>query len=337
MSESENEVSQESRQLGPSVVLSAARERLGLSQKEVADKLFLTTTFIRYIDEGEFAKITKPAFIRGYLRSYARLVELSGDEIVAMYEAALEASEPAPEIRGVTEEEVGTSAITGPVLQTGIIGLIGLVAVISLIWWIVGDDTETEPPTVSQPGLETSAVEQVSEPEPGFDYVLPVSEAESGSGSDISAEEGFPAQASDLSDYPLEEAVQSGTRQDSEAESETEVSSAAQRSQELPTEPVSIERVRDGARSFLTVDAEGDDQVEMRFSDECWVEVTDARHEIIYQDLNREGDVLTIYGTRPFQLLLGKATGVQMIYNGRPFDLSPHIAPDRTAKLTISD
>jgi cytoskeleton protein RodZ len=129
--------------IGPSELLRAAREKLGLSQKEVADRLFLTTTYIKNIDDGEFDKLPKPAFVKGYLRTYARVVELSGDEVVALYEASVEADEPLPEIRGVTEEDVGIGSITGPVLQTGIIGLVGLIGVIVLIWFLVSGDDST--------------------------------------------------------------------------------------------------------------------------------------------------------------------------------------------------
>lgn len=128
---------------GPSELLRAAREKLGLSQKEVADKLFLTTTYIKNIDDGDFDKLPKPAFVKGYLRTYARVVELSGDDVVALYEASVETDEPVPEMRGVTEEDVGLSSITGPVLQTGIIGLVGLIGVIVLIWFLVSGDDST--------------------------------------------------------------------------------------------------------------------------------------------------------------------------------------------------
>jgi len=101
----------------PSELLAEARQRLGLSQKEVADKLYLTTSFIKYIDAGEFSSLPKPAFIKGYLRTYARVVNLSGDEIVALYDVELEIAEPTPEMRGVTEEDVGTASITGPVCK----------------------------------------------------------------------------------------------------------------------------------------------------------------------------------------------------------------------------
>ena len=63
----------------------------------------------------------------------------------------------------------------------------------------------------------------------------------------------------------------------------------------------------------------------------------DSARGLIYNDLNREGDVLTLYGTAPFEILLGKATGVEMIYNGRPFDLEPYVNQDKTAKLVISE
>ncbi|MEX1237317.1 MAG: helix-turn-helix domain-containing protein, partial [Pseudomonadales bacterium] len=68
-----------------SKLLIEAREAKGLSQKEVAEQLYLTVTFIRYIDEGAFDKIPKPAFIKGYLRSYARVVGLDGDAVIEAY------------------------------------------------------------------------------------------------------------------------------------------------------------------------------------------------------------------------------------------------------------
>ncbi len=98
---------------------------------------------------------------------------------------------------------------------------------------------------------------------------------------------------------------------------------------------VKFERTTDGARSFVTVDASGFDQLELSFRDECWVEIADNQFGLIYNDLNQVNDVLTIYGTAPFKVLLGKATGVEMIYNGRPFELEPFISRDRTAKLTV--
>ena len=53
----------------------------------MADQLFLTTLYIHHIDAGEFEKIPKVAFIKGYLRTYARAVGLDGNAIVSAFEA----------------------------------------------------------------------------------------------------------------------------------------------------------------------------------------------------------------------------------------------------------
>ncbi|MBO6702956.1 MAG: DUF4115 domain-containing protein [Pseudomonadales bacterium] len=338
-----------------SALLVTARESLGFSQKEVADKLYLTTTFIRYIDAGEFEKIPKQAFVKGYLRSYARTVNLSGDDIVSLYEAALQAHAPEPEIRGVTEEDVTSSAITGPVFQTGMIGLGGLVLVVALVWWLVSEP-DSPPPKVTQP-----AVQAPERPEPAqqdFDFVL--SDAEAAAATERTRlEEPLKVAAADSAADSLQsldgadDEAETPEPADSEPELDAETESGVEQTNSLEpaAEPelldsvdvpesldeIRFERTSDGERSFVTVDAGGFDQVELSFTDECWVEVEDSARGLIYNDLNRQGDVLTLYGTAPFEILLGKATGVEMIYNGRPFDVDPYISQDRTAKITVSE
>ena len=360
----------------PSELLAEARQRLGLSQKEVADKLYLTTLFIKYIDAGEFSSLPKPAFIKGYLRTYARVVNLSGDEIVALYDAELEIAEPTPEIRGVTEEDVGTASITGPVLQTGLIGLGGLALVVSVIWWLVSDPEEETPLSVTQPGVSQPATQDSSEA--AFDFEIATQEGAALQSEQVSQAPALPdqtglesqiamtetlraidtveqalaetvAESPEVSAIPATEAsIQEAlTEQSISGPSNSEPSISEQSSSEQSSseqdspsvvavsDSVKFERTTDGARSFVTVDASGFDQLELSFRDECWVEIADNQFGLIYNDLNQVNDVLTIYGTAPFEVLLGKATGVEMIYNGRPFELEPFISRDRTAKLTV--
>ena len=355
----------------PSELLAEARQRLGLSQKEVADKLYLTTSFIKYIDAGEFSSLPKPAFIKGYLRTYARVVDLSGDEIVALYDAELQITEPTPEIRGVTEEDVGTASITGPVLQTGLIGLGGLALVVSVIWWLVSDPEEETPLSVTQPGVSQPATQDSSEVV--FDFELPSQEGAALQSEQVSQAPALPdqtglesqvamtetlraidtvqhslaeivAESPEVSAIPVTEAsIQEAVAEQSISEPSTSEPSTSEpftSEQDNPrvvavADSVKFERTTDGARSFVTVDASGFDQLELSFRDECWVEITDNQFGLIYNDLNKVNDVLTIYGTAPFKVLLGKATGVEMIYNGRPFGLEPFISRDRTAKLTV--
>ncbi len=341
---SEEEIQETVSTPGVSEILVAARKHLGYSQKEVADKLYLTTTFIRYIDAGEFDKIPKQAFVKGYLRSYARTVNLSDDEIVALYEAELESHEPEPEIKRVTEEDVSTSSITGPVLQTGLIGFGVLLLIVALVWWLVSEP-KSPAPRVTQPTVQPPEPPELVEPAlpESTDFDDAVSRTEDTRTEDARTEDTGTETAATVEALPADEDGPGETPPESPELTATSASTGtseevADTLDEAPeSEEILFERTSDGERSFITVDAGGFDQLEISFTDECWIEVGDSEQGLIYHDLNDDGDVLTIYGTGPFEILLGRATGVEMIYNGRSFDVEPYINQDKTAKLTVSD
>ena len=364
---------------GASALLTEARERLGLSQKEVADQLYLTTSFIKHIDDGEFSRIPKAAFIKGYLRTYARVVGLSGDEIVALYDAELQVAEPTLGMQKVTEEDLGTASITGPVLQTGLISLAGMALIVAVIWWAVSDPEEETPSGIVQPAASQSATqdslgggfdsplspqdatvlpsEQASLDQAGLGPQVEMAEtlraldavqpalAEIGSGNGevsaiLVAEESIQEAEADqsISDQSISDqsiADQSISDRSISKRASSALASSAEESTDVDVDTVKVERTTDGTRRFITVNAGGPDKLALSFKGECWVEIADNQFGSIYYDLNQANDVLTIYGTAPFKVLLGKATVVEMIYNGGPVELEPFIGPDRAAKLTV--
>lgn len=334
MSEMEVNAEEGTEATEPSVseVLIAAREAKGLEQKDVAEELFLTTTFIRYIDEGAFEKLPKPAFIKGYLRSYARVVGLQGNEIVEAYEREQQVTPQPPQIGYLTEDPVGPGNFTGPVVQTGVIGLVGLLVVGGLVWWIASDNPAEEivvtAPARSAPEVSESV--EVTPPtlEPtliapgpaadtdvgGVEVAPPVAVAETPDSRPVT--ESAPAANDDAPALPLDD----GTPR--------------QLVREVSENPaVQIERVRDGDTHYITVYAGGEQEMEFVFTDECWVEIEDANGEKIYGDLNRAGDVMTVYGSAPFDVLFGRAPAVRMSYEGQSVDLQQFTTGDQTARV----
>ncbi|MFT5068855.1 MAG: cytoskeleton protein RodZ, partial [Candidatus Paceibacteria bacterium] len=71
----------------PGHLLRQAREELGLSQKEAARDLHLTSKVINAIEEDNFELIPSSLFARGYIRSFARHVGLDGQALVAEFDA----------------------------------------------------------------------------------------------------------------------------------------------------------------------------------------------------------------------------------------------------------
>ncbi len=62
--------------------LRQARIRSGLSTSEIGARLKMPTHVIEALEREDWARIGAPVFIRGQLRSYARLMELPGDAVV---------------------------------------------------------------------------------------------------------------------------------------------------------------------------------------------------------------------------------------------------------------
>ncbi|MCR3755941.1 MAG: transmembrane component of cytoskeleton [Sodalis sp. Psp] len=78
--------------------LRQAREHMGLSQQSVAERLRLKVSTVRDIEEDHINPNLASTFLRGYIRSYARLVHVSEEELMPMMDkqTPVKASKVAP-------------------------------------------------------------------------------------------------------------------------------------------------------------------------------------------------------------------------------------------------
>ena len=70
------------------------------------------------------------------------------------------------------------------------------------------------------------------------------------------------------------------------------------------------------------------------FQDKSWVEVRDATQRIVFSGENEAGTRLPVSGKPPFQLVVGNAAKVELQYEDRQVDLTPHIRAE-VARLTL--
>ena len=115
----------------PSVAgnLLQARTAAELSQTEVADALFLTVDMIAFLDAGEYDRLPNQAFVRGYLRSYARLVGLDPNQLIRQFDEESRQAEP-NNLEPPAPKLVMEPRFSG-IVQAGLISL-GLIAVLVL-------------------------------------------------------------------------------------------------------------------------------------------------------------------------------------------------------------
>lgn len=78
------------------------------------------------------------------------------------------------------------------------------------------------------------------------------------------------------------------------------------------------------------------DQLEMRFSANCWVDVVDAEGNRVAYGTKQAGYVMQLTGKAPFVVTLGNPGVVQISYNQQPFDMSA-LPAGRVAKFSIPE
>ena len=78
----------------PGAMLRTARIQRNLKVEQVAKELHLDTRIVTAMENDDQATLPEPIFVQGYLRSYARLVGLSADDIMSSYSAQGRPSPP---------------------------------------------------------------------------------------------------------------------------------------------------------------------------------------------------------------------------------------------------
>ena len=116
--------------------LAAAREARGLSRPDVAAQLRLHTRQIEAIETEDLASLPEAPFVRGYLRNYARLVDLPAEPLLSLLNAKLKPTDPL---------HAGPAAAVSPIQSTPrepissrlvIFGVVLLLAALAALgWW----------------------------------------------------------------------------------------------------------------------------------------------------------------------------------------------------------
>lgn len=311
--------------------LAAEREQHGLSQADVARSLNLRVAVIVALEEEDFAALPKMAFVRGYARSYARLLGLSEADIADALASWRDPNENgrlplspaavAPS-RGLGSNLHGHAGLILTVLSVLVVIL--LAAVLVMIWpegglQSMGRESAEEPATVApQPTRVIEAV-PASAPRLHMDGADLPGEVESAQQEYDFADDGYDGieAAEEAAQFPEPDLRGGG------ASSETAADSG-----DADAADFSVRRESAEGGRLLRVFAQGEDQLLLRFSSDCWVEIRDAEGRGIVSDLGRAGQTYAVHGQGPFRLLLGYAHGVQLTYNGEPVGLSSHIRND---------
>lgn len=134
------ELSEDMEVMGPGQILSDARKKMGLSQEDVAIKLNFRTTLVNEIENEVFDTSMPETFNRGYLRNYAKLVNVSQEDVMASYEQLNVAKTQASELQSFSK---GTEKLAESNRIMWISYLILAILIGStVVWWMQNNTAE---------------------------------------------------------------------------------------------------------------------------------------------------------------------------------------------------
>ena len=291
---------------GVGAELAAARHERGLGLPEVAQQLKFGVRQLEALEADRFDQLPGGTFARGMVRSYARLLKVDPEPLLARIAGRFDApdsnqlaarfSQPVPFSDGARRS---TFVYLG--LSAAILVVVGGVA----YQW----QNERKAPkqiALVKPKAEPAArkpapaAQQASTPAPSVEAPAAI-------------EEKKPSVAPKK---PAAEEKKAGEKKVEEAKAVERKPAPVAKAVDAPP-PSGVHRI------VLRVE-----------TDEAWLEVTDAAGRQLVSSLNPAGSERVVQGRGPFTLVIGNASHVRVLHNDHELDLKPYTRVE-VARFTI--
>lgn len=289
--------------------LAAARRDQEISLAEIAKELHLDEAKVQALEQNKFDVLGAPVFAKGHLRKYAEIVGVPLDDVLADY-YQLNRSAGAPPILGPPRDRPRDIDLSRWVLPAVVV----IIAAVIAGWWIssgsplpsIDGRDVTDDPAMSVP-------RQVELP----DNEPPPSRTE------------------------VDEAVADGEETADEVSSGGDAGSSSMPADSTaagaPTEaPAAEEPLPEDDSAGAALPATAVVSVTLRFSGDCWTEITDADGARLFFDLGRAGRRVSVSGTPPLRVLFGSYENVEVTVDGAPYPIPASSRRGETARFTIA-
>ncbi|MEI7269023.1 cytoskeleton protein RodZ [Pectobacterium versatile] len=313
----------------PGERLREARERLGLTQQTIAERLCLKVTTVRDIEDGTTPADLAPTFLRGYIRSYAKLVHLSEDELLPIVD-----KQAIPKTISVSPMQSFSLKKSRKKRDGWLMTITWLVVLVVLgltgAWWwqnhqaqqaeinsMVDHASSMQAQTEGQsvPLIDNSAAQETATPDSA---VAPSTPVDLSATVTVAATPSTPASAT----APSSQSPTHANAAQPQAAGNVLLGAGAV----APAAGTVAESNPVSAAHALV----------MTFKADCWLEVTDASGKKLFSGMQRNGGTLNLDGQSPYKLKIGAPAAVQIQFQGKPVDLSQFVRSSQVARLTLT-
>ncbi|MEX0603160.1 MAG: RodZ domain-containing protein [Marinobacter sp.] len=334
--------------------LRQAREAAGLTVAQVAESQHLRPTIIQAIEEGNYSQVDSELFLKGYVRTYAGTVGLNPDSVVASLDKELEplrkekaAAEEINPLQDIERRKRQKARVAKGIVLILVVIVLGLLAqrFISL----PGESFTPEPSAESESATdpqESPVDESVEESIEDGEFqnegrqIEPPEETEDfspGSGSNgdseiADVESGVDGLAAEFSTDGNAENLTGGV---AVSEATDNVDLVVENDSGAPAEVADMAQPESESQNTDTVD-QAQNLFTASFSDDCWVQITDASGQTLVAAIRRAGERISVEGTPPLRIVLGAADAVEQLeFAGESVDLSSYRAVNNRVEFTL--
>lgn len=299
-------------------VLQAVRVAKALSLQDVSGSLRYSVKQIDALEKGEYRLLPDAMITRGFIRNYARLLEIDAEPLLASYRQSVSLESDKLIAVQSSMRPVRLTKESQPWLKYI---LASILVLLFLLAWLFYVDYMPKPSSVAvekTPEVIEESAPAATEPLP--EIALPAAQrlAESD------------AVAPDLLADP--NAALNPAAQPATAVADVKpLDTVAQADLKPLTPPVSQQILAPVTTSPVK---SADKTLNMIFTAQTWVSVTDKSGKVVYEKMSHNGDKETINVAPPLNLVIGNASGTKLNFGGKDIDLTPN-TKDNVARLTL--
>lgn len=304
--------------------LREARESMGLSIADVAGQIKFAPRQIEALEAGDLERLPEMAFVRGFVRSYAKILKLDAQELLAILSPVQSTpGDLTPVLVNVPYPDANLAH------RHNLIWLGLALFTVLIIVFVVRSNTENGveqevDTSVEMPVSLPEDVQLVSEgdapaqPQAAFQAAgekarAPELKAQTASRETKPASSSVPAKAASAQPKP-EAAIPPKPEATSSQPEATSPQPEATLPQPEATPPQPEVAPRPGS-------------VRIEFIEESWLEVKDANDNILTSQIYPAGSEARVEGNLPLSVLVGHAPSVRVYYKDTLLDLTPHTRP----------
>lgn len=117
--------------------LSRERERQGLSRADVAQRLHMSAWQVEALEAGDYSRLPKGTFLRGFVRNYAKVLGLPAESVLSLLKEG-RPHDPSPGIvvptQNIRFDPIG-ERLSSPYVKASVYAVVAVAAAFALMYW----------------------------------------------------------------------------------------------------------------------------------------------------------------------------------------------------------